>query len=115
MLFPEASEIHDDEELIKLMEKIRKLGVAGHDELDELAGLIKAKVARYGRSQGMSYMAARWWGRQVAMPLVRSAQAMLAMAAYARVGKNRFEAFVVAIDEDAADTDFKVNSRKPRS
>ncbi|MDG4790009.1 hypothetical protein O7626_29495 [Micromonospora sp. WMMD1102] len=111
-LIPDT-DIRTDEDLITLLEGVRQVGVAGHDELDELAGLIRMKIERYGRRNGMSRMRARFWGRTVTLPLARSADAMLAVAAYAKVCKNRFEAFVVALDEDdAGRSDFEVKQRR---
>lgn len=114
-LLPET-DIRDDEDLIKLLEGIRQVGIAGHDELDELAGLIRMKIERYGRRSGMSRVKARFWGRTVALPLSRCADAMLAVAGYAKVCKNRFEAFVVALDDDdAGRSDFDIKTRRRKA
>ena len=108
-------DIRDDEDLTKLLEGIRQVGIAGHDEIDELAGLIRMKIERYGRRNGMSRMRAKFWGRQVARPLVRAADEFLAVAAYARVCRNRFEAFLVALDdEQPGASDFNVRNRDNR-
>lgn len=111
-LLPET-EIRTDEDLIQMLEGIRQVGVAGHDELDEMAGMIRMKIERYARRHGIGRMKARWWGRMVALPLSRCADAMLAVASYSKVCKNRFEAFVTALDdENAGRSDFEVTSRK---
>jgi hypothetical protein len=105
-------DIRTDEDLLHLLEGIRQVGIAGHDEIDELAGLIRMKIERYGRRNGLSRMRAKFWGRQVARPLVRSADEMLAVAAYARVCRNRFEAFLIALDDEKPGaTDFTVRGR----
>jgi hypothetical protein len=110
-LIPDA-DIRNDEDLLKLLEGIRNLAIAGHDEIDEVAGLIRVKIERYGRRNGLSRMRAKFWGRQVARPLVRSADEMLAVAAYARVCRNRFEAFLVALDDEKPGAgDFTVRGR----
>ena len=110
-LMPDV-EIKDDEDLLKLLEGIRNLGIAGHDEVDELAGMIRMKIERYGRRNGLSRMRAKFWGRQVARPLVRAADQFLNVAAYARVTRNRFEAFLVALDdEQPSASDFTVRGR----
>lgn len=110
-LLPE-DDIRTDEDLIKMLEGIRQVGVAGHDELDELAGLVRIKIQRYGRRNGLGRTRSAWWGRMVALPLVKCADAMLAVAGYAKVCKNRFEAFVTALDDEAADrSDFEVTAR----
>jgi hypothetical protein len=110
-LMPDV-DIKDDEDLLNLLEGIRNLGIAGHDEIDELAGLIRMKIERYGRRSGLSRMRAKFWGRQVARPLVRSADEFLAVAAYARVCRNRFEAFLIALDDERPGaTDFTVKGR----
>lgn len=112
-LFPDL-EIKDDADLLDLLEGIRNVGIAGHDEIDELAGLIRAKLERYGRRNGLSRMRAKFWGRQVSRPLVRAADEMLTVAAYARVCRNRFEAFLIALDdEQPGATDFNIRGRKP--
>lgn len=112
-MLPNATDIRTDEDLIALLEGVRKVGIAGHDELDELAGLIRMKIERYARRNGLSPWQARMWGRTVSMPLARSADAMLAVAGYAKVVKNRFEAFVIAIDEDdAGRSDFEIKARR---
>ncbi|MFI7547260.1 hypothetical protein [Actinoplanes sp. NPDC049599] len=109
-------DIKTDEDLLQLLEGLRKVGIAGHDELDELAGMIRMKIERYGRRNGLSRLRAKFWGRQVARPLVKSADELLAVAAYARVCKNRFEAFIVAIDEEhQGASDFTVTSRDHRN
>lgn len=106
-------EIKDDEDLLKLLEGLRQVGIAGHDELDELAGLIRMKIERYGRRSGLSRMRAKFWGRQVARPLVKAADEFLTMAAYARVCRNRFEAFLIALDdEQPGASDFTVRGRQ---
>lgn len=108
-------DIRDDEDLIKLLEGIRQVGITGHDELDELAGLIRMKIERYARRNRMGRTRARFWGRTVALPLSRCADAMLAVAGYAKTCKNRFEAFIVALDEDdtgRSDFDIKTRRRK---
>ncbi|WP_232323519.1 hypothetical protein [Catenuloplanes japonicus] len=106
-------DLRTDEDLIELLEHIRKLGIAGHDELDELAGLIRMKIERYGRRNGLGAWKSKMWARTVALPIGRSADAMLAVAGYAKVCKNRFEAFVVALDEqDAGRSDFEVTQRR---
>jgi hypothetical protein len=108
-------DIRDDEDLLTLLEEIRNVGIAGHDEIDELAGLIRMKIERYGRRNGLSRIRARFWGRQVARPLVRCADEMLAVAAYARVCRNRFEAFLVALDDEKPGaSDFTVRGRDNR-
>jgi hypothetical protein len=109
-------DIKDDEDLANLLEGIRQVGIAGHDEIDELAGLIRMKIERYGRREGLSRLRAKFWGRQVARPLVRAADEMLAVAAYARICRNRFEAFLVALDDEQprANTDFTVKGRDQR-
>ena len=108
-------DIRTDEDLLALLEGLRKVGVAGHDEIDEWAGLIRMKIERYGRRNGLSRMRAKFWGRQVARPLVRAADEMLAVAAYARVCRNRFEAFLIALDdEQPGATDFTVRNRDTR-
>ena len=113
-LIPEM-DIRNDEDLTNLLEGIRQVGIAGHDEIDELAGLIRMKIERYGRRNGMSRMRAKFWGRQVARPLVRSADELLAVAAYARVCRNRFEAFLVALDDEyEGKGDFTVRGRQNR-
>ncbi|GHJ11239.1 hypothetical protein TPA0907_56060 [Micromonospora humidisoli] len=113
-LLPET-DIRTDEDLIQMLEGIRQVGIAGHDELDELAGMIRMKIERYGRRNGLGRVKARWWGRMVALPLSRCADAMLAVAGYAKVTKNRFEAFVTALDDENADrSDFKVTTRARR-
>ena len=105
-------EIKDDEDLLALLEGLRNLGVSAHDEIDEWAGLIRAKIERYGRRNGLSRMRAKFWGRQVARPLVRAADQALNIAAYARVTRNRFEAFLIALDdEQPGKTDFTVKGR----
>jgi hypothetical protein len=105
-------DIRDDEDLLTLLEEIRNVGISGHDEIDELAGLIRMKIERYGRRNGLSRMRAKFWGRQVARPLVRCADEMLAVAAYARVCRNRFEAFLVALDDEKPGaSDFTVRNR----
>lgn len=111
-LLPE-NEIRTDEDLIELLEGIRKVGIAGHDEIDEFAGLIRMKIERYGRRNGLSRARASFYGRMVALPLSRCADAMLAVAGYAKTCKNRFEAFVVALDdEDAGRSDFDIKTRR---
>ncbi|MFF5293649.1 hypothetical protein [Paractinoplanes globisporus] len=113
-LMPDV-EIKDDEDLLKLLEGIRTVGIAAHDEVDELAGLIRMKIERYGRHQGLNRMRAKFWGRTVARPLVRAADEFLAVAAYARVCRNRFEAFLVALDDEKpSNTDFTVRGRDNR-
>ncbi|MCO8274780.1 hypothetical protein M1L60_29710 [Actinoplanes sp. TRM 88003] len=113
-LMPDV-EIRDDEDLLQLLEGIRQLGIAGHDEIDELAGMVRMKIERYGRRNGLSRMRAKFWGRQVARPLVKSADEMLAVAAYARVCRNRFEAFLIALDdEQPGASDFTVRGRTDR-
>jgi hypothetical protein len=108
-------EIKNDEDLLQLLEGMRQVGIAGHDEIDELAGLIRMKIERYGRRSGLSRMRAKFWGRQVARPLVRAADEMLAVAAYSRVCRNRFEAFLIAIDdEQPGASDFTVTGRPDR-
>lgn len=113
------NEIRDDEDLIMMLEGIRRTGIAGHDELDELSGLIKAKIVRYAKRHGVGGMRARFWGKAVSLPITRAADAMLAVAGYAKVCRNRFEAFVVALDEeDAGRSDFDIKARRrpsPRS
>jgi hypothetical protein len=110
-LIPDV-DIRDDEDLLTLLEGIRQVGIAGHDEIDELAGMIRMKIERYGRRNGLSRMRAKFWGRQVARPLVKSADEMLAVAAYARVCRNRFEAFLIALDdEQPGASDFTVKGR----
>ena len=113
------TEIRDDEDLIMMLEGIRKVGIAGHDELDELSGLVKAKIIRYAKRNGVNAMRARFWGKVVSLPIARAADAMLAVAGYAKVCRNRFEAFVVALDdEDAGRSDFEIRQRRrpsPRS
>lgn len=110
-LMPDV-EIKDDEDLLKLLEGIRTVGIAAHDEVDELAGMIRMKIERYGRRNGLSRMRAKFWGRQVARPLVRAADEFLTVAAYARVCRNRFEAFLVALDdEQPSASDFTVRGR----
>lgn len=105
-------DIRTDEDLLKLLEGIRQVGIAGHDELDELGGLIRMKIERYGRRNGLSRLRAKFWGRQVARPLIRSADEMLSVAAYARVCRNRFEAFLIALDdEQPGASDFTVTGR----
>jgi hypothetical protein len=114
-LIPE-DDIKSDEDLLKLLEGIRQVGIAGHDELDELGGLIRMKIERYGRRNGLSRMRAKFWGRQVARPLIRAADEMLSVAAYARVCRNRFEAFLIALDDEKPGaTDFTVNGRDNRN
>lgn len=111
-LMPDA-DIRTDEDLINLLEGIRKVGITGHDELDELAGLVRMKIERYARRNGLSRVRARYWGRMVALPLSRCADAMLAVAGYAKTCKHRFEAFIVALDEDdAGPSDFEVRQRR---
>lgn len=106
-------EIRTDEDLIQLLEGIRQIGIAGHDELDEFAGLIRMKIERYGRRNGLGRAKARFYGRAVALPLSRCADAMLSVAGYAKTCKHRFEAFVVALDdEDAGRSDFEVKTRR---
>jgi hypothetical protein len=106
------SDIRNDEDLLTLLEGIRKVAIVGHDEVDELAGLIRMKIERYGRHNGLSRMRAKFWGRQVARPLVRAADEFLAVGAYARVCRNRFEAFLVALDdEQPSASDFTVRGR----
>ncbi|MDP9799020.1 hypothetical protein J2S43_007532 [Catenuloplanes nepalensis] len=106
-------QIRDDEELIMMLENIRQTGIAGHDELDELSGLVKAKIVRYAKRNGVGGMRARFWGKVVSLPISRSADAMLAVAGYAKVCKNRFEAFVVALDdENAGRSDFEIRQRR---
>jgi hypothetical protein len=113
-LIPDEN-IKNDEDLLNLLEGIRQVGISGHDEIDELAGLIRMKIERYGRRNGLSRLRAKFWGRQVARPLVRSADEMLAVAAYARVCRNRFEAFLIAIDdEQPSASDFTVRGRTDR-
>lgn len=110
-LMPDV-DIKNDEDLLNLLEGIRNLSIAGHDELDELAGLIRMKIERYGRRSGLSRMRAKFWGRQVARPLVRSAEEFLQVARYARVCRNRFEAFLVALDDEKPGaSDFTVRGR----
>ena len=110
-LMPDV-DIKDDEDLLNLLEGIRNLGIAGHDELDELAGLIRMKIERYGRRSGLSRMRAKFWGRQVARPLVRAADQFLAVAGYARTTRNRFEAFLIALDDEKPGaSDFTVRGR----
>ncbi|GAA4719061.1 hypothetical protein [Phytohabitans rumicis] len=110
-LIPDA-DIRNDEDLLNLLEGIRAVGLAGHDEIDELAGLIRVKIERYGRRNGLSRIRAKFWGRQVARPLVRAADEMLAVAAYARVCRNRFEAFLIALDDEKPGAgEFTVRSR----
>jgi hypothetical protein len=110
-LMPDV-EIRNDEDLLMLLEGIRTVGIAAHDEVDELAGLIRMKIERYGRRNGLSRMRAKFWGRQVARPLVRAADEMLTMAGYARTCRNRFEAFLVALDDEKPGaTDFTVRGR----
>nr|BFE69823.1 hypothetical protein GCM10020092_031240 [Actinoplanes digitatis] len=46
-LMPDV-DIKDDEDLLHLLEGIRTVGIAAHDEVDELAGLIRMKIERYG-------------------------------------------------------------------
>ena len=105
-------EIKDDEDLLNLLEGIRRIGIAGHDEIDELAGLIRMKIERYGRVNGLSRLRAKFWGRNVARPLVKSADEFLVIASYARVCKTRFEAFLVALDdEQPSASDFTVRGR----
>ena len=113
-LIPDV-EIKNDEDLLELLEGIRQVGIAGHDEIDELAGLVRMKIERYGRRNGLSRMRAKFWGRQVARPLVRAADEFLAVAAYARVTRNRFEAFLIALDdEQPSASDFEVRGRQNR-
>ena len=113
-LIPDV-DIRDDEDLLQLLEGIRQVGIAGHDEIDELAGMVRMKIERYGRRNGLSRMRAKFWGRQVARPLVKSADEMLAVAAYARVCRNRFEAFLIALDdEQPGASDFTVRGRTDR-
>jgi len=110
-LMPDV-DIKTDEDLLNLLEGIRTVGIAAHDEIDELAGLIRMKIERYGRRNGLSRIRARFWGRQVARPLVRAADEFLTVAAYARVCRNRFEAFLVALDDEKPGaTDFTVRGR----
>jgi len=110
-LIPDMN-IRDDEDLLNLLEGIRQVGIAGHDEIDELAGMLRMKIERYGRRNGLSRIRARFWGRQVARPLVRAADEMLAVAAYARVCRNRFEAFLIALDDEKPGaSDFTVRGR----
>lgn len=110
------NEIRTDEDLTNMLEGIRQVGIAGHDELDELAGLVRAKIERYARRNGIGRARARFWGRMVAMPLVRCSQAMLAVAGYAKTCSHRFEAFIVAFDEDdQGKTDFDIKARRRRA
>jgi hypothetical protein len=110
-LIPDT-DIKDDEDLLNLLEGIRQVGISGHDEIDELAGMVRMKIERYGRRSGLSRMRAKFWGRQVARPLVRTADEMLSVASYARVCRNRFEAFLVALDdEQPGASDFTVRGR----
>jgi len=110
-LMPDVK-IKDDEDLLNLLEGIRRIGIAGHDEIDELAGLIRMKIERYGRVNGLSRLRAKFWGRNVARPLVKSADEFLVIASYARVCKTRFEAFLVALDdEQPSASDFTVRGR----
>lgn len=114
-LLPEM-DIRDDEDLIKLLEGIRQVGITGHDELDELSGLIRMKIERYARRHRMGRTKAVFWGRTVALPLSRCADAMLAVAGYAKTCKNRFEAFIVALDDDdAGRSDFEIKTRRRAS
>ncbi|WP_436528600.1 hypothetical protein [Actinoplanes sp. HUAS TT8] len=111
-LFPDLK-IKDDADLLDLLEGIRNVGIAGHDELDELAGMIRMKLERYGRRNGLSRFRAKFWGRQVARPLVRAADEMLVIAKYARTCHLRFEAFMIALDdEQPGDSDFNVRGRR---
>ncbi|MEV6305868.1 hypothetical protein AB0M02_41080 [Actinoplanes sp. NPDC051861] len=109
-------EIKNDEDLLNLLEGIRQVGIAAHDEIDEFAGLIRMKIERYGRREGLSRIRAKFWGRQVARPLVRAADEMLVVAAFARVCRNRFEAFLIALDDEqpGGNTDFTVTGRRQR-
>ncbi|OJF10057.1 hypothetical protein [Couchioplanes caeruleus] len=114
-LMPDV-DIKTDEDLLHLLEGLRQLGIAGHDEIDELAGLIRMKIERYGRRNGLSRMRAKFWGRQVARPLVKAADEFLTIAAYARVCRNRFEAFLIALDDERPGvSDFTVTSRDNRN
>lgn len=106
-------DIRTDEDLTKALEGIRQVGIAGHDELDELAGLVRAKIERYARRNGIGRVRARFWGRTVALPLTRCAEAMLTVAGYAKTCSHRFEAFIVALDEDdEGATDFDIKARR---
>jgi hypothetical protein len=111
-LLPET-DIRTDEDLIQMLEGIRQVGIAGHDELDELSGLVRMKIERYARRNGIGRARARFWGRTVALPLGRCADAMLSVAGYAKTCKNRFEAFIVALDDDNGErSDFEVTARR---
>jgi hypothetical protein len=106
-------DIRNDEDLIELLEGIRRVGIAGHDELDELSGLIKMKIERYGRRSGLSTWKAKFWARSVSLPLKLCADAMLHIAGLAKTCKNKFEAFVVALDDqDAGRSDFDIRARR---
>lgn len=108
-----APEIRTDEDLAKLLEQIRRMGITGHDELDELAGLVKMKIQRYARRHGLGTMAAAHYGRSVAQPLWRAADSMLMVASYARVCRNRLEAFAVVLDDEhQGASDFEIVGRR---
>jgi hypothetical protein len=105
--------IRTDEDLAKLLEDLRRMGINGHDELDELAGLVKMKIQRYGRRHGLSSMVANHYGRSVATPLWRAADSMLMVASYTRVCRNRLEAFAVMLDDEhKGASDFEIVGRR---